>query len=161
MIAGETEALLRDEATYDDFLFGLGRKGRRRNNGAITERIANRRRRRSVRKARRIQRRTARRNNPVRAIRRERRRRVITDLGTIYRNAGRATGIGQQIDALTPQLAPEYSGNTDTSPSDYKIAVGAEKQPEKSSGMPKVALAIGGVAVVGLIGVLAMKKRTY
>ncbi|WP_346881299.1 hypothetical protein [uncultured Algibacter sp.] len=165
MVAGETEAILAEQIgndNYDDFLFGKrarARRAKRRSRLSVVQRKEERKQRRFARKTRRVERRTERQNSPTRIMRKERRSAFFKDLGTAYRNAGRATGIGAQIDALTPQLEPNFSGGSNTLASDYTLSVGGEQSPKEKSGIPKVALIVGGVVVLGIIGVVAMKPR--
>lgn len=162
MVAGETEAILEEQAeidNYDNFLFGKRNENRvkRRNKPSVIKRRTARKQRRSARKTNRIQRRDARRNSPIRAMRRQRRSTLIRKIGNAYRDAGRASGIGASIDSLTPSLDPNYP--VTSKDTDYKVSIGETKTPEEKSGIPKVALVIGGVAVVGLIGAVAMSRR--
>ena len=165
MVAGETEAILAEQigdAGYDNFLFGRkNQKGRikRRNRTSVIQRREKRKQNRFEKKTRRVERINARRNSPTRIMRKERRSGFIKDLGTAYRSAGGATGIGAKIDALTPQLDPNYSGDTGTTASDYSVSVGSDDNPDKKSAVPKVALAIGGIMVLGIIVAIAMKQR--
>lgn len=166
MIAGETEAILAEQAgedNYDNF-FGKRTKGRR-SQSAIASRRAGRKQRRSARKGQRvqrrterIQRRTARRNSPIRVMRRKRRSTLIRKLGNTYTASGGASGIGAQISAMTSQLNP--SEVSDTPDADYKVSLGDSETPEKEAGFPKIPLIIGGVVVIGIIGAIALKKNT-
>jgi len=181
MISGETEDIVATqlgEDLYDNFLF----RGKRRRNASFranrfSRRATNRQRRlnqrgirrnnRFARKASRQQaraqrraiRRTIKRVPPRKTIRRQRRRSFIKRIGTSYRNAGGATGIGAAIDAATLTSSQTNSGQTPES-SDYSVSLNNNSSKEKTSGIPKVAYILGGIAVLGIVGVMIMKSRT-
>lgn len=153
MITGETEAII-NAYEYDDFLFGNKETRLARRKLRKTKRASNR----LVKKANRLERRTLRLSSPVREIKRQRRKNFFMDLGDVYKNVRGAAGIGQKIDSITDQT-PNYG--TSGIASDYTMSLGSTTPPEdKKPRVPKIAYIAGGVLVVGIIGMLALKKNT-
>ena len=131
MIAAETELLQHFE---EDNFFGNRKKRKRR-------------------RARRKAKREARRNTPERILRREKRKKVLRDIGGVYRDLGGATGIGTIIDKVTtPQISVENN------PSDFEIAFENPQTPEKKK--PPIALyVVGGITLAGLITLVIVKSK--
>ncbi len=159
MITGETEAILSSQL-YDDFLFGskasrLARKTNRKSNRTIrrSNRKTNRQANRVVRKENRLERRLVKQTSPLKQLKRQRRSAFIQDIGQLYKSTGASKAISKGINSIIP----DYSAAE--TPSDYKMSIGAaETTSIKKSSIPKIALIAGGVLVVGLLGVVVMKK---
>ena len=163
MITGEIEAILSSQL-YDDFLFGskasrLARKTNRKANRRIrkSNRKTNRQSNRVVRKENRLERRLVKQTSPLKQLKRQRRSAFIQDIGQLYKSTGASAAIGKGINSMIPQLSPDYAAAE--TPSDYQMSIGAaETTPNKKSSIPKIALIAGGVLVVGLLGVVVIKK---
>lgn len=131
MIAAETELL---QHFNEDNFFGSRKKRKRR-------------------KARRKARRAARRNRPKVIIRREKRKKIVKDIGGVYRDLGGATGIGTIIDKVT---SPEIQ--MENNPSDFEIALENPQTPEKKK--PPIALyVVGGLTLAGIITLVIVKSK--
>ena len=163
MVAGETEALLElqmNAGGYDDFLFGKRRKLRKVKiaNPRRETRIQNR----LVRKTRRANRRIARQNSPTRALRKERRRSFVNNLVTTYKNATSGNSQGKPTSVLPPPFNPNMTDDSQGQKSDYQISFGTKKEETtpRKKGVPTAVYVVGGVAILGIIGAIVMKKST-
>ncbi len=149
MITGETEHILApyQDEDYDDF-FGRRRRKKRKQQ-------------RALRHSRRLERRKMRQSKPIRISRKAKRQRFFKGVGQVYNDLGRARGIGTAIDSLTrprsQMVTPEAR--------DFEMSLGENTSDlPTNKPLPVGLIVLGGVALVGIVGLVAaqsQKHKTY
>ncbi len=134
MITGEVERIMGTPLNESDFDPFFGNKKKR---------LARRAKRQIRRKARRLK--------------RQQQGGFFSRLGQTYREAGGATGIGTAIDAMTN---PEYDG-MEQPDQDVDFSMGGSDQiiPQGDKGFPTIIVVLGGVALLGVTGLILLNKK--